>query len=409
MGRRISLVLFLMAGLMALSCSGSNKKSSASEAEIGALLPLTGALASYGETSNAALMEAVDALNASGSTKVSLLVEDTKTDPAVALEKLQSLHSKGVRLVIGPYSSSEVKAVKDYADNNDIVLVSPLSTATSLSVPGDNVFRFTPDDEQEARAVAALALADGIRTVLPVTRDDEGNRGLQASMKAAFGADGGRVLSGATYKANETDFRETIQTLEASLANSTAVAGSTGVYLTGFDEVAGLLAAASASPALQGLRWYGSDSVAQSKELLANKTAAEFAIKAAYPNPILGLSDADKALWQPVSDRIKERTGRTPDAFALASYDALIVGYRALASSGAGKNVASLKEALVAEAGAYHGLTGATNLNAAGDRAGGNYDFWSVCSRGGQFVWIRSVSYTPGAGQGAQISRLEAC
>jgi len=34
--------------------------------------------------------------------KVEFLVEDTKVDPKVSLEKTQSLHSKGINLIIGP-------------------------------------------------------------------------------------------------------------------------------------------------------------------------------------------------------------------------------------------------------------------------------------------------------------------
>jgi branched-chain amino acid transport system substrate-binding protein len=402
-------LLFLIAGIAAVSCSTSNKKSSGSPVTIGALLPLTGALASYGETSNAALADAVTTLNTAGASKLSLIVEDTKTDPAVALEKLRSLHDRGARLVIGPYSSSEVKAVKEYADKNDIVLISPLSTATSLAISSDNIFRFTPDDELEANAVAALAQADGIRTILPVTRDDEGNRGLQTSMKAAFESAGGSVVPGVTYGANETDFTAAIQTLTGAFGNAKGPSNSIGVYLTGFSEVGSLLTAASKSSQLQALKWYGSDSVAQSKDLLENKTAAAFAIATGYPNPILGVSDSDKAMWQPVSDRIKQKIGRVPDAFALASHDALTVGYRALTKNGSGNNVASLKQTLAATAADYHGLTGATNLNAAGDRASANYDFWSVCSRGGQFVWIRAVSYTSTSGKPGQVSRPETC
>jgi branched-chain amino acid transport system substrate-binding protein len=141
---------------------------------VGALLPLTGDLASYGETSQAALDEAVAALEAEG-TSVTLSIKDTATEPATALEGLTALHEEGVKLAIGPYASSQVRAVKEFADQNGIVLISPLSTSTALAVPDDNIYRFTPDDQQEGVAVANLAWADGIRTIVPITRDDEGN------------------------------------------------------------------------------------------------------------------------------------------------------------------------------------------------------------------------------------------
>jgi branched-chain amino acid transport system substrate-binding protein len=403
------LLLVVLVASSATGCSSSSKTSSA--ITIGALLPLTGALASYGETSNAALADAVSAINSEGHGKLTLAVEDTGTDPAKSLDGLKALHTRGVRLVIGPYSSSEVKAVKAFADQNGIVLVSPLSTATTLAIPGDNIFRFTPDDEQEARAVAAVALADGIRTIVPVTRDDEGNRGLQTSMKATFEAGGGSVLPAVTYGANETDFATTVEALTTRLTDVKAPPATVGVYLTAFSEVATLFVAATDSTPLRQVKWYGSDSVAQSKDLIDNKTAAAFALAAGYPNPILGVSDDDRGRWDPVRARIKQKIGRDPDAFAFASYDAVVVAFRALTKSVRSSGVDSLKQALTATAAEYHGLTGVTVLNAAGDRASGNYDFWSVCSDSGQFVWVRTVTYTssPAADGKGQVNHPETC
>jgi branched-chain amino acid transport system substrate-binding protein len=169
-----------------------------------------------------------------------------------------------------------------------------------------------------------------------------------------------------------------------------------------------VLSAASKSPSLQGVKWYGSDSVAQSKELVEDKTAAAFAVAAGYPNAILGVSDSDRALWQPVGDKVKQKIGRAPDAFAFASYDALTVGYRALTKSNT-TDAGALKKALTEIAAGYHGLTGQTDLNAAGDRATTNYDFWSVCAKAGQFTWVRTIAYTSAPGKPGQVTRPESC
>ncbi len=405
---RSLLVVPLLALLFGLAAGCSDDGSDSETAlTIGALLPLTGSLSSYGETSDAALKIAADTING-GLGQVSLLTEDTKTDPATALEKLQSLHARGARLVIGPYASSEVAAVKEYADKNGIVLISPLSTARSLAVPDDNVFRFTPDDDKEGAAVAALAWADGVRVIVPVSRNDEGNLGLQNAMRASFEKLGGKVLPGITYPASETDFTEEMATLTQSVASAKASAGATvAVYLTAFSEVTKLFGAAAASADLKTVKWYGSDSVALSKELVADKTAAAFAVAAGYPNPILGLSDGDKARWAPVQEQLTNQLGRQPDAFALAAYDALVVGYDALAKAGADSDVATLKKEFTSMANGLAGLTGSLKLNAAGDRDIAIYDFWAVCQRGTTYTWIRAASYVAlGTGQ---ISRPEQC
>jgi len=416
--KRIAFTALGLTLLLGVACSGSDEKSATStptspsttgggaSVTVGALLPLSGDLASYGETSQAALDEAVAALQAAGK-RVALSVKDTATDPAKALDGLKSLQAEGVKLVIGPYASSEVRAVKDFADKNGIILISPLSTATSLAVPNDNVLRFTPDDEQEGIAVANLAYADGIRTIVPITRDDEGNRGLQSAMKPAFEALGGKVGPTITYAAGEEDFTDEVRALSARITETSAGGGQAGVYLTAFGEVTKLFNAASGMPELESVTWYGSDSVALSKGLVEDATAASFAAKAGYPNPILGLRDADSSVWKPVSDRLSQRLGRTPDGFALAAYDALVVGAGALRGPGEKLEAPALRKAIVNAARDHTGLTGPTELNAAGDRSLGNYDFWAVCARGTGSDWVRVATYTAGANGAAGAAKRE--
>lgn len=367
---------------------------SAGSVEVGALLPLTGALSSYGETSQAAIQDAVVTLDGQG-LSVAVDYEDTNSDPAVALTKLKSLQARGVRVVIGPYSSSEVKAVLDYANAQGMLLLSPLSTARSLAIPDDNLLRFTPDDEQEGAAMAALAWADGVRTILPISRNDEGNLGLQTAMKAAYEKLGGKLLTPIVYAANQTSFGD----VSAAAANAVSgSSGKTGIYLTAFDEVTSLFNATRSQPSLLSVAWYGSDSVAQSKGLVADKLAAAFADAASYPNPILGLPDSTASRWQPISDRLAQKLHRQPDAFAMAAVDALTVASKAMHNLGANAQTVPLRDEMVRIAKDYIGLTGATVLNPAGDRALGNYDFWSVCSVDGAYVWSKTGSFA-GSGE----------
>ena len=423
MRRTAIVVLCLSSALLILgsACSSSDEKSATStpgspsttaegsSVTVGALLPLTGDLASYGETSQLALDEAVAALQADGN-RVALSVKDTATDPAKALDGLKSLQAEGVKLVIGPYASSEVRAVKDFADKNGIILISPLSTATSLAVPDDNVLRFTPDDEQEGIAVANLAYSDGIRMIVPVTRDDEGNKGLQSSMNPVFESLGGTVAPLITYPAGTEDFTDTLRDLVEGVSAASAQGGPVGVYLTAFGEVTKLFGAAAGKSELQSVKWYGSDSVALSKGLIVDQTAAAFAVKADYPNPILGLREADSALWKPVVDRLTQRLGRTPDAFALAAYDALVVGVKGLQDTTEGEGAPGLRKAIVDAARDYTGLTGPTELNDAGDRSLGNYDFWAVCEGETGYDWVRVATYTAGAdGSAGEAKRETGC
>ncbi len=402
----LAAAMLVLSVTVAVACGDDDDDGSSGDGaiQVGALLPLTGALASYGEASEAALDEAVSAINEAGGPGVDLVVEDTNSDPPTALAKLEDLHDQGIRIVIGPYSSSEVAAVLDFASDNGILLLSPLSTAHSLAIADDNLFRFTPDDIEEGVAVAHLAWEDGIRTVIIVNRDDVGNGGLAIAMRQAFAAVGGTVVEGLVYPANESDFVDEVESLEATLAGISAPPEEVGVYLAAFAEVESLFSAVVESESLSALRWYGSNSVALSGELIANPTASDFAVTAGYPNPILGLRDADEALWGPVSERVNGHIGRDPDAFALAAYDALVTAHAAAVNAGDSADDSKLRAEVAAVANTSSGLTGPLQLNPAGDRALASYDFWAVCEQGsGDHTWVRVATYSAG-GEAARVA-----
>src|SRR5947208_10914568 len=335
--------------------------------KIGVLVSLTGSWSSLGQNTVAALQIAADQIETAsrGRNRFSFLVRDTQLDPSKALDAIRELDRRGVKIVIGPQSSAEVAMIKSYADAHKILVISQGSTASSLAIAGDNIFRFCPNDMREAEAIVALMRHDGIRAIVPLWRNDAGNNGLHNSVKIRFQAFGGRVTSGFRYEPTTTNFSAAtssvasqIQNLITGGVNPSAIA----VYLAAFDEVVGVFHSAQGNSTLSNTAWYGSDGVALSAVLPADSAAAAFAVNADYPNPIFGLDDTLQNEWQPIADAIQARTGITPDAFALSAYDALFVVQRALEDVGDLRNFASFKAAFVDEANMYEGVTGSTAL-----------------------------------------------
>jgi branched-chain amino acid transport system substrate-binding protein len=108
---------------------------------------------------------------------------------------------------------------KPYADAHNILVISRGSTASSLAIPGDNIFRFCPNDMREAEAIVALMWHDGIRTIVPLWRNDAGNNGLHDSVQAAFQNVGGAVTSGYRYEPTTTDFSTATAFIASQVAN----------------------------------------------------------------------------------------------------------------------------------------------------------------------------------------------
>jgi branched-chain amino acid transport system substrate-binding protein len=373
--------------------------------KIGVLVSLTGGSGnSLGRDTVAALQIAADQLDADakanrGGYRFHLFVRDTQQDPVKALAAIKDLDKRGVQIIVGPQTSSEVAMIKSFADAHNILVISQGSTASSLAIAGDNIFRFCPNDKREADAIVALMQRDSIHAIVPLWRDDAGNNGLHDSVKAAFENVGGTVTSGFQYQTITTDFSAATASVASqiqSLVTAGADPNSVAIYSAAFDEIVDVFQSAGANTTLSSTRWYGSDGVALSAALTGDASAAGFAASVYYPNPTFGLDDALQNLWQPVANAIEARTGITPDAFALSAYDALFVVEGALRTTGNLKDFASFKSAFVDAADNYSGITGSTALDAAGDRLSADFDFWAVRQVSGTFSWVRIGAYTNG-------------
>ena len=371
--------------------------------KIGVLASLNGSGFSLGRNSVAALRIAAADLRNIGPQynpiRFRFLVRDTQQNPARALEAIQDLHARGVKIIIGPQTSSEVAMIQPFADAHDILVISQGSTASSLAIPGDNILRFCPNDRREAEALVALLQHDGIRAIVPLWRNDRGNGGLHDSVKTRFEALGGTVTSGFRYEPTTTNFSPATDAAAsqiASLIGSGFNPSTIAVYLAAFDEAVDVFHSAQGNTTLANTAWYGSDGVALSAALTGDPSAAGFAASVGFPAPIFGLPDALRNRWQPIADQVEARTGITPDAFALSVYDALFVVNLALQHPKPLKSFDRFKAEFIEEADHYQGITGSTALDAAGDRLTGDFDFWAVRLRNGSYTWVRVATYSNG-------------
>jgi branched-chain amino acid transport system substrate-binding protein len=373
------------------------------EVRIGALLSLTGDGATLGNTSKAALEIAARRWNASGQgkqVKVQLDIENTDLNPEQAQAALTRLADRGVRIVIGPQSSSEVAAISDQAGARGVILVSQGSTASSLAQPDDSVFRFVPTDRVEGRASVDLMLRNGAETIVPMWRNDRGNTGLADSVRAAATASGATVSPGVVYEPDTADFTTALNDVSGQLQSLIAKAGAdkVAVYLAGFEEVADVLSTARTVPGIDGVRWYGGDGSAQTKALLASgpATFATMAKVRGYPSPLVALPADQAKKDAELLGQISKRAQATADAFTLAAYDAFSVAARTLADAAVDADAETLRVAFAAHADGAKGVTGTIRLDAAGDRVSTPYIFWSVCQRKDEDArWRDTGRWTP--------------
>jgi branched-chain amino acid transport system substrate-binding protein len=120
--------------------------------------------------------------------------------------------------------------------------------------------------------------------------------------------------------------------------------------------------------------------------------AAAFAAQTGYLAPTLLRSDAARPKWQPLVDAVVAKAGIEPDAFGLAAYDACWCGV--LSRQLAGGNYTPVwKKFFQQTAENFFGATGWGRLNANGDRAFGDFEFWGL--RAGK--WTSVATFQGGA------------
>lgn len=410
------IITFAITFLFNISCH----KESFNKVIIGGLFAITGNGETLGKASRAALKIAIEDINEfykgnEKNVKFASSVKDTEGgEPNLALELLKKFLDSGIKLVIGPMSSAEVSVIKYFADSNDIIIVSQSSTAGSLSIAGDNIFRFAPDDFLEGRAITALLVNDGIDSIIPVFRDDAGNEGVYLATADLFRKAMGFVGESVIYDPDidTVDFRVIVEQLSALVSEQIEEdedlnTENVAVFLAGFDEVVQIFELAKDDSTLSSVKWYGTDGIVLSQALLTNEGgSSEFAEKVTYPSPTLGLDDRMKRIWGPIAEEITERTGIIPDAFALSVYDIAWTLAGAYLNTEDPKDLETFKDEFILAALELNGITGSTELNEAGDRKSANFDFWGVREVNGIFIWKKVVFFDAANDPGDQITEL---
>ena len=396
---------------------------------VGAILPFTGSFSSLGKSVKVALEKAEYDVNkhfekmnsSSSSPHFTLLMANSKTTPEETLVAIKKLHEHGANIIVGPSIGSTVLAAKEYADANNITLISYSSTSSSLSIEGDNLFRLVPDDTYQGKIVAERMIKDGIKVIVPIWRGGLYSNDLYKSTKYYFEKLGGEVEEGINYKPYTGKFatslhrinflmwNQELEKLNAIVADAIKKYGanSVAVYVISFDEITPILIQSTLYENLGKVRWYGSDKIAQNHQITKNVDSASFAMKTNLSNPLYSIDSESKKLHdlkEVLEKQLHEVGSITYPSLAYDSYwiAALSLDKNNTTFNNSNKNLTkkSFKEIIVETADSFdEGISGKIKLNKAGDRIGGNYDFWIVAKDNNtqSYEWEKEHNFSIGS------------
>lgn len=338
------------------SSSTTSSASNGAEILIGAVFPMTGPIATYGQESVNGIKLALEKINQSPikGKLIKLIVEDNKGEPvdsANAVRKLIDIDR--VHAVLGSVASSNTLAQAPIAQQAQVPLLTPASTNEKVTKTGDFISRtcFTDAFQGVVMAKFAKETLTKSKAAIVVDNSSDYSKGLAKVFKAKFEELGGSIvgdMNSLTYTQKDTDFR--------SLIRKVMRLNPDVIFLPGYYTEVGLILKQSRQMGLE-VPFLGGDGWDSPK---LQELAGPNGIKNNYISSHFSADDTDPK----VQEFVKEYTTRynqKPGAMAALGYDGILVMADALKRAPNLKRE-EIQNAIIATNG-FTGVTGNISLD----------------------------------------------
>lgn len=372
--------LFLLAApLIAFSaCKKAPETSASLDIPVGEFASLTGATASFGQSSHKGTQMAVDEVNAAGGVlgkKLRLITEDDQSRPGEAATVVRKMISRDrIIALLGEVASSRSLEAAPICQQAGIPMISPASTNPKVTEVGDQIFRVCFIDPFQGTVLSKFALSKGWKRVAILTDvKQDYSVGLSQFFKNHITANGGEVVSEQSYSSGDKDFK----------AQLTAVKGSQpdAILASGYYTEAGLIALQArelqiAAPLLGGDGW-DSPSLVEvgGKAIEGSFFSNHFSVE--DPAPMI----------QEFLKKYRAKFNSEPDAMAALGYDSAMILVDAIKR--AGSTEGPKLKAAIADTKDFVAVTGKITLN---KERNADKSAVMLVIKDGQFRYVETVA-----------------
>ncbi len=343
-------------GLLCLAAGCNGGKSNTNEIVIGHYGSLSGAQATFGESTDNGIKLAVEEINAAGGIKgkkIRLVTYDDKGDAREAGTAVTRLITKDqVVAVLGEVASSLSLAGAPVCQESGVPMVTPSSTNPKVTAEGNMIFRVCFIDPFQGSVCAKFAReSDQLKASKAAILTDQASAysvGLQEEFEKAFIALGGTVVSKQTYSEGDQDFSAQLTAIRSAEPDVVFVPG----YYTDVGNIAVQAKKLGLNTPLLGGDGWDSSKLGE----IGGK-----ALNGCYYSNHYSHQDPSER----VQDFIKKYNAKhkqTPDGLAALGYDAARILFEAMkrAESLGGKDLA----AELAKTKDFDGVTGRISIDA---------------------------------------------
>jgi len=323
------------------------------EIRLGAVLPLTGDIASYGINAKSGIDLATKEINQAGGVnnkKLAVIYEDDKGLSGEAVKAIQKLITTNkVPIVMGSAASSVTLAMCPIANHNKVVLISPISSSKELTEKGGKYFfRVCPSDAFQSIILANWIWKKGYKTVSIIYVNNSWGVGLKDEFIRSYEKLGGKVLAIEASSEGDKDFRTQISKAIAKKPDA--------LFIPTYGIEGGIL--------LKQLKEFGAKipifgaDVWSSPELLTSAATAADGVYLTLPAKPQGEK------YELFASKYRKEYGREPDVYAAYSYDMLMIISNAIKrGSITGEQIREYLSSMSP----YEGVTGITKFDENGD------------------------------------------
>lgn len=323
------------------------------EIPVGEFASLTGASASFGQSSHKGTELAVEQINASGGVlgkKIRLITEDDQSQagqPATIVRKLISQDK--VVAILGEVASSKSLEAAPICQQNKIPMISPASTNPKVTEVGDYIFRVCFIDPFQGTVMSKFARGKGWKKIAVLTDvKQDYSVGLAEFFVKDILANGGEIVREQKYSTGDKDFKPQLTSIKAAQPDAIFVPGYYG-EVSLIAKQAKLLGIKV--PLLGGDGWVG-DSLLK----VAGKS-----LDGSFFSSHFSASDKAEKVQNFVT-KFKAKYGEIPDDMAALGYDSAMILADSMRRAGTAES-AALRDAIAGTKG-FDAVTGMITLDA---------------------------------------------
>jgi len=231
MRKGITISLIAVSFIFLVFFQSCGKKEEIDVIKIGVIAPLTGEGATYGEAMKEGIDLAVEEINSNGEItgkSIKVFYQDTKLSPKEGINGFNYLvQREGVAVVIGAAGSSVSLAVAPHANQNKVVLISPISTADALSDAGEYFFRNIPRNTYQAITVAEFLINEmNLKNFAIFYENVDYGKNMENVFRNRVEKNEGKILISESYDTGQKDFKASLHKIKQHNLDAVFIPGT---------------------------------------------------------------------------------------------------------------------------------------------------------------------------------------